>query len=147
MTFLRIEACGRIARVFARLLPARAVVEKAHEKYEDFDEVVGELKPTSPWSNALMRSENGEDIAYYLGKDKAKEGRRIAALDPVSQILEIGRISAKLELQPQERKTPSEAPAPIKPVGGSNAPSSKKLTDMTQDEFEKKRRAQIAARR
>ena len=97
---------------------------KGESKYEDFDEVVGDIKPTHPMMRAVMLAENGEDIAYYLGKDDKKEGRRIIALDPESMLIEIGRISAKLLAEPPKPKTPSKAPAPITPVGGTSGGSS-----------------------
>ena len=94
-------------------------VDKAYEKYEDFAVVVGEIKPNSPWTVALMQSENGTDVAYHLGSN-LKEAQRIAALPPVQQILEIGRLSAKLAVAPPVAKQPSGAPPPINPVSGTS---------------------------
>ena len=88
---------------------------KASEKYEDFEEIVGDLKPTTPWAVAIMRAENGEDVAYHLGKHP-QEARKIIALDPEDQFLEIGRLSARLAVVSDKPKTPSKAPAPITPV-------------------------------
>lgn len=121
-------------------------VTRADEKYDDFNEVVGELNPNVPVVAAIFEAENGEDIAYYLGKNP-KEAQRIAQLHPRAQIREIGKIEAKLLAEPVKPKKPSTAPEPIKPVGGSASPSTKKMTELTQDEFEKRRRAQIAQRR
>lgn len=90
-------------------------VERADGKYDDFDTVVGELKPTTPFVAAIMEAENGEDIAYHLGKNP-KEAERIAKLPPRSQIREIGKLEAKLLAKPAEPKTPSKAPAPIAPL-------------------------------
>lgn len=122
-------------------------VTKADAKYEDWDEVVGDIKPTSPLHTAIMHPDlvNGEDVAYHLGKNPA-EALRIAGLDPFSQILAIGRLSATLAATPAKPNEPSKAPAPIKPVSGSG-PTAKRLSDMSQDEFEKARRARIAQRR
>jgi hypothetical protein len=106
-------------------------LNKAEDKYDDFDQVVGELKPTTPWALAIMRAENGDDVAYHLGKNMA-EAQRIIALDPIDQFLEIGRLSAKLALQPATPKEPSKAPAPIKPVGG-NSKSSNDLPSDSDD--------------
>ena len=88
---------------------------KVAVKYDDFDEVVGELKPITPWSIAIMQADNGADIAYYLGSH-IKEAERIIALDPVSQIREIGKLELKLSLGPEAPKKPSQAPKPIEPV-------------------------------
>ena len=90
-------------------------VTKATEKYDDFDEVVGDLKPTTPWAIAIMQEDNGADIAHYLGKHE-KEAERIIALDPYSQAREIGKLSVKLAQTPAAPKVPSRAPAPIEPV-------------------------------
>src|SRR3990167_3909780 len=80
-----------------------AKVDRAAEKYDDFDTVVGELKPTAPFVAALMEADNGEDIAYHLGKHP-KEAQRIAALSPLSQVREIGKLEAKLALEAEKPK-------------------------------------------
>ena len=119
---------------------------KADSKYEDFDEVVGDFKPDSPWGFAMAEADNGIDIAYYLAKHP-DEAKKINSLHPLAQARAIGKLEAKLQAEPVVPKTPSNAPAPIKPLGSSNSPSTKKLTEMSQDEFEKRRKATIAARR
>ena len=98
-----------------------AKVTRAEAKYEDFDEVVGDLKPTTAWAIALMQAENGDDIAYHLGLNGAAEGRKIAALDPLSQVREIGKLEAKFAATTATPKSASRAPAPIKTVSGTNA--------------------------
>lgn len=112
------------------------------EKYEDFDQVVGELKPNSPWTIAIMRSENAADVAYYLGTNM-KEAQRIIALDPVSQILEVGRLSAKLLSTPPAPKLASKAPAPISPVGGVAVPETGITDGMEFSKFVKMRNKQL----
>ena len=92
--------------------------ERAEEKYEDWASVVGRLQPTTPWAMALMHAENGEDVAYHLGKN-LKEAARIQELQPIQQILEVGRLAAKLAAEPPKPKTPSKAPAPITPLSGA----------------------------
>lgn len=117
-------------------------VARADSKYDDFDEVVGELKPTSPWSMAVMEAENGDDIAHFLGTN-LKEAQRIASLPPVSQIREIGKLEAKFLAEPAKPKTPSKAPAPIAALTGtspavSDAPSP---TDSDKEWFTKRLKA------
>lgn len=93
--------------------------ERGAEKYDDFDEVVGDVKPNAPWAIAAMEADNAVDIMYYLGRDDAKEGKRINALPPRAQIREIGKLEAKLAAEPPKPKTPSKAPAPITPLSGA----------------------------
>ena len=95
-------------------------VAKAEDKYDDWQEKVGDIQPTAPFVAALMEAENGEDIAYYLGSHP-KEAQRIAQLNPLSQVREIGKLEAKLLSKPVEPKVPSKAPAPITPVSGTAA--------------------------
>ena len=119
-----------------------AQVDKAAAKYDDFDTVVGELKPVSPWSQAIMQAQNGSDIAYYLGTHM-REAQRIATLHPVDQIREIGKIEAKLLLTPPTPKSASKAPAPISPLSGS-AHTETTLTDgMDFEKFRKLRNKQL----
>src|SRR5258707_8551367 len=102
------------------------------EKYEDFDEIVGDLKPTTPWAMAIMQSENAQDVAYYYGTH-LEEAKKLIAMDPVSQIREVGKTSARLELKPPTPKASSKAPAPIAPVTGTSSGTSDiwdKDTDM-----------------
>jgi hypothetical protein len=98
-------------------------VDAASAKYEDFDEKVGELKPVNEFIVAIMDADNGADIAYYLGSHP-DEVQRIAQLSPIAQMRAIGRLEAKLAAEPTEPKTPSKAPAPIKPVGGKSGGAS-----------------------
>ena len=120
--------------------------DRGREKYDDFDKLVGDIEPNTPLMASIMEAENGDDIAHYLGKTP-QEARRIMALNPWQQAREIGKLEAKLAAEPPKPKTPSGAPAPIKPLGAAASPAAKKLTEMSYEEFEKKRKAQIAARR
>ena len=91
---------------------------KGSEKYDDWDEVVGELTPNSVFTAAIMDAENSEEVAYYLGKN-TKEAQRIAKLPPLSQAREIGKLEGTLLAKSVAPKTPSKAPAPITPVTGT----------------------------
>ena len=122
-------------------------VERGLEKYDDFESVVGELQPNSPLVAAVMEAENGEDIAHYLGKNP-KEATRIAALSPLSQIREIGKLEQKLLAEPVKPKVPSKAPAPITPLVGAAAT----VTDVPSESDDypmwfKKRQKQVHSRK
>src|SRR3990172_5200595 len=88
--------------------------------YEDWDEIVGNLKPETPLNIALMHTENGVDIAYHLGKNR-KEVDRILGLNPAQQFIEIGKLSVKLSLKAEPPKQPSKAPPPIAPLSVASA--------------------------
>lgn len=108
-------------RIIASLQSAwESKVERAEDKYDDFLQVVGELKPDNAFTAAIMDAENGEEIAYHLAKNE-KEFNRIANLHPLAQAREIGKLEAKLQMQPVKPKVPSKAPAPIVPLAGDGA--------------------------
>jgi hypothetical protein len=93
--------------------------ERGASKYDDFDTVVGDLKPINAVAVALMEADNGDEIAYYLMKHPA-EFQRIAAMPIVSQVRAIGKLEVKLASE-EKPKTPSKAPAPITPVTGKSS--------------------------
>ena len=97
-----------------------AKVERGYVEHDDFEEQVGNLQPTTPWARAIMRSENGEEVAYYLAKHRP-EAEKIFNLDPESQYLEIGKISFRLTQKVEAPKTPSKAPPPIAPITGAGS--------------------------
>ena len=108
--------------------------ERGADKYDDWQDKVGDLKPTAPFVAALMKAGNGDDIAYHLGSHP-KEAQRIASLEPIEQFLEIGLLSAKLSAKPVEPKVPSKAPAPITPVAGTASALSENI--QTEDDYGK----------
>ena len=99
--------------------------EEARGRYEDFEQVAynPKLSITTVMAQAIQASDNGPDVAYFLGTNP-KEAARIANLQPFLQAKEIGRLEAKLASEPVTKRT-SNAPAPISPVnprnGGSNS--------------------------
>jgi len=95
-------------------------VEKFAAEAEDFDSVVGELKPVNALVVAIMDEDNGPQVAYHLAKNP-DEARRIAGLNTLRQAKEIARLAAKLSAEPPKPKKPSSAPAPITPVQGAAA--------------------------
>ena len=90
--------------------------EDARGKYEDFEQVAynPKLPITQVMAQTIQASDNGPDIAYYLGTNP-KEADRISRLEPFLQAKEIGRLEAKIASEPVTKRT-SSAPAPISPV-------------------------------
>ena len=120
--------------------------EAAGTKYDDFDEVVGELQPNTPFVMALMREENGADVAYFLGKNP-KEASKLLGLEPIDQILAVGRLAAKIASEPTVAKKPSKAPPPIEPVSGKAAvPTDDISPDDDMKTFIRKREKQLGRR-
>jgi len=117
--------------------------ERGADKYDDWQETVGELQPNNPFMHAIMEAENGEDVAHYLGTHP-KEAERIAKLPPLSQVREVGKLEAKLLAKPAEPKTPSKAPAPITPLTGA-APVVSDVPSETDDlrDWMRKRNKQV----
>lgn len=117
----------------------------AADKYPDFEEVVSESDaPVTPsMSQAIVESDVGADIAYYLAQHP-DEAKAIANLSPIRQIAAIGRLEEKV-IKPPTRKT-TEAPPPIKPAG-SKSQTDKDPSEMSAAEFAAWRKKTIAARR
>lgn len=121
--------------------------ERGADKYDDWQEKVGEIQPNTPWSAALMEAENGDDIAHYLGSNP-KEAMRIAQLPPLSQVREIGKLEAKFLSEPVKPKAPSKAPAPIAPLQGTgNSASTEPTEEDSMKEWIVKRNRQVHGRR
>ena len=98
--------------------------EDARSKYEDFEQVAynPKLPITNVMAQTIQASDNGPDIAYYLGTNP-KEADRISRLEPFLQAKEIGKLEAKMASEPVTKQT-SRAPAPISPVTPRNGGSS-----------------------
>ena len=113
-------------------------VAKFTEVAPDYSEVVtnmyntiGQAMPDQTF-NALMQSDKGPQLAYYLGQhlDVAAD---IASADPIVAAMKIGQISATLA-DTKPVKQPSAAPDPIEPVNSSGS-LPKAQEDMSMDEI------------
>lgn len=104
---------------------AQKWVEKAKEaktKYEDFDEAVDDfiaLKPPQDIVESVIESEIGTELIHYLGTN-IDELKRISELPPRRQVLELGKLEAKLTA-PKAAPRVTKAPPPISPVKAVSA--------------------------
>lgn len=135
-----IEAQARLAEQ-TRTWEERA--EKAAEKYADFADVVtnNDDLPISPvMAQAIRGNEAGIDVAYHLGKNPS-EAARIAKLDPVSQVFELGRLSASLPAA----KPVSKATPPLETVSGSRSQTRGSIDEpgISTEEYIRRRNAQL----
>lgn len=103
--------------------------EAAREKYDDFQQVAynPSLRITEVMAQTIQASEQGPDIAYFLGSNP-KEADRISRLNPFLQAKEIGRIEARLIAEPPARRT-TKAPEPIAPIQSRASGSTFDTTD------------------
>ena len=109
-------------------------VTEAKTKHEDFEAIAEspDVSITMPMAHAIVTSDIGPEIQYFLGKNP-KEAERISLLQPIQQIREIGKLEAQLSVQP---KTLTKAPEPIKPVKSSSGSHSKGPEEMTVAEYD-----------
>lgn len=66
-------------------------------QHPDFDAVAhaDNLSVTQIMAETIVQADNAPEIGYYLGKNPAEAGR-IAAMTPIKQVAEIGRIAERL---------------------------------------------------
>lgn len=96
--------------------------DRLREKFEDYDEVVRRPVFTTAMQQILWKSDNGPQLAYYLGRpENEKIALRIGNMGDAMAAYEIGRLEAGLLAAARERKTTS-APPPSKPVAGTAKP-------------------------
>lgn len=111
-------------------------VADASKRYADFEQVA--LDPSLPMTGEtaemLAASDNGADVAYYLGSNR-KEAREIAALTPLEQARRIGAIEARLSLP--KANTISNAPDPINPLKKGGAAPAGDPANMSPGQFRK----------
>jgi len=106
----------------------------ARARYKDYDEKVNnpDLKVTQEMYSAALATDNPADVAYYLGSNPI-EASEITRLNRTEQIMAITRISLGLAPPTQNRRT--NAPAPIKPISGGGAATTKSPDKMSYSEY------------
>ncbi len=116
--------------------------EAGSERYEDFEDLVKSGDKISPvMRDAIFQFDDMDtqaDVAYFLGKNR-KEASRIFKLDPMKQVLEMGKLAVKVK----PIKQASKAPEPISPVGGSKTSSDEIQGVEKYKDFLKKRNKQL----
>ena len=172
-----------------RILPARTLLEVvAHlsgdaplatyvngarhpaPKYADFSEVAEspDVSISMPMAHAILTHEQGADLQYYLGKNRAEaeriasytvpmlhEGKVIQAPDAARQLLELGILAAQLRAQAATPDAPAaapakpitKAPAPIKPQAPGTTETAKPIEEMSMEEYAEYRKPKLAAER
>lgn len=85
----------------------------AADKPDYYDKVGAEDLPiTRAMTDAIVTSEEGAAVAYHLASNP-DEAHRIAALSPLAQIREIGRIEGRIAAEKQSAQSAGEQPKKI----------------------------------
>lgn len=133
-------------KTLAEYAERRAKFIEAHPDFEELvetqhpDDRSKELQINIPMAQVIYNSEDGPDIAYYLGKNP-DEAARISKLTPLQAVKELGRISARIASQP----APATKPAPIKALKtGSEAATRKTPAEESMEEYGARRQREIA---
>jgi hypothetical protein len=110
---------------------------KLRETAPDFDSVVNDptLKITPLMAEVIRESDCGPQVAYHLGTNRS-EAERIASLPPHRQAAELGRLEARLTIQPKPAPALKPIPpAPPQTVTGVSAGLGKTHAEMSYAEF------------
>lgn len=105
-----------------------------------------DLQISKDMARVIRESEIGPQIAFYLAENE-ELAASIAALDPLIQARELGRIEARLESQKAPAKSPvSAAPPPVAKLEGSDNEVDKDPDKMSTDDWLKWRNKQLRKR-
>lgn len=143
--------------------PRRAVVDKlakdlGKEKFdaltsaldEALDGLTDENKRPKPVVDALLEADDPKGLLEYLADpDNADEAEAIGRMSAMQAARAITKLESKLAAErAKDKPQPSNAPKPIEPIqGAGGGTGTRRLGDLTDAEFDKRRRQQIAARR
>ncbi len=126
-----------------------AQVEEMREHIPDIDGIFrspaeGGPRISAVMAEAIARSENGALVAYHLMKNP-RESARLYHADPVTALIEIGKIAATVKPAPVKRV--SQAPQPVQTVSGSPGNPAPDLGSLSFKDYERLRNEQELARR
>jgi hypothetical protein len=138
----------------------RTIQQKNAERFASFNDRADAIRQANPDYDAVLQSaavnvsqavmetilesDDGPAVAYHLAKNPT-ELYRLNAMSERQQVLELGRISARLSAKVPERKvTQAPPPAPAVKATGSG---SKSVSDMTDKEYADFRKRQDAQRK
>jgi hypothetical protein len=124
---------------------------KTKQEYPDYEDVIaenGNIPVPRETVEAILSSEHGPDIRYYLAKNP-EQAQALNRMSPISAVREIGRIEAKIagekELKSKPKQT-TKAPPPISPVKTGTGTVETDLDKLDMKEFIKRREEAIKAR-
>ena len=116
-------------------------LETARQRYSDYDDVVetADVTVNDDVTGAILDSEVGPEIVYYLAQHPDEAVQLNAMRSPVALGRALGKIEAKLlppssetdtsQESPPSSEPPSRAPEPITPVSGTTPGNVNRPTD------------------
>lgn len=138
----------------------RKRAEETSKKYSDYHEVAEspDVQVSFPMAYAILQSEQGPEIQYYLGKNP-DEAKRISSMNTIDQggnsvpdvarqLVELGIIAARLS-QPAVKPV-SQAPSPGKPIKAGETATVKSLEELDSEGMEAyaaRRKPELMARK
>lgn len=138
----------------------RAIQQKQMERLAGFNERAASIRQANPdfdvvlqsaavgvsdtVMETILESDDGPSLAYYLAKNPT-ELYKLNAMNERQQVLELGRISARLSAKPELRKVTQAPPPPPKVQGAGSG--QKDLANMSDKEYAEFRKRQDAQRK
>lgn len=133
----------------------RQRVEKAKEDIPDFEQVIQDASRRNPIipphiQGAIVESELGPQLAYWLAKNPAEQ-KRIFALTPAKALLELGKVEIGLATPEKPAAKPTvettRAPAPIASISGGEGKVNSDLSNADFATYRKARLQEMRAKR
>ncbi len=104
----------------ARWNQRQADAKQEHSDYDDVLASVNDVKLTPAHQKILVDSDLGAELAYQLAQDP-KELKKFASLEPLAAARFLGKLEAGFETPSEPITKTSNAPRPIRPIGGRSA--------------------------
>lgn len=126
------QAASSQAHVQKRYSELERDLDRAADKYDDFDDVVrGDQVPFTPAiRDALLFVDNPGEVAYKLGKN-VSELARISKLHPLDQAREVNKLAFALMNGPSGRSEAVASESPFNPIKANPSKRSSAITDNT----------------
>lgn len=126
----------------------KARVEKVSTELPDYQSVAerSDVQVSIPMAHAILMSEEGPRLQYYFGQNP-EEAKRISALNPVQQLVEIGKLEVKLSKPAEQKVSVSAAPKPPTPHTPKSEVVRKSPQDESMEEYAARRQKELAAER
>lgn len=114
-----------------------------------FDGLADDNGRPKPATDAIFEADDPASLIEYLADpEHADEAEALGRMSAVQAGRAIAKIEARLTVEKAKAKPqPSKAPAPIEEVKGQGGLSTRRLAELSDADFDRKRREQIAKRR